>query len=128
MSARDLYRTSCLSDDDLVKSELINDELSGSMSFYCEKVSEIDDIDLGNPLLSKRLLEEKRPGKLSLDGIFTTGTPSGRGGKILFFLNFVCFFLDGGEFPHEKFLVKFPSRCKSTWSRRSRELFYKTGP
>ena len=57
MSGDDLYRgKSSISDDDLVKSELINDELSDSMSFYYEKVRPIDTTDLGNLLLRKRRL------------------------------------------------------------------------
>ena len=34
-----------LSDDDLLESELINGELSGSVSFYYEKVRDIDTRD-----------------------------------------------------------------------------------
>ena len=55
VSADDLYsRKSFLSGDDLVKSELINDELSDSTSYYYENVRDIDTLEVGNLLLRKR--------------------------------------------------------------------------
>ena len=54
VSEGDLYRRkSCAPDDDLVKSELINEELPDSMSLYYEKVRDIDNLDFGHLLQSE---------------------------------------------------------------------------
>ena len=59
---------------DVEASELINEELSVSMSFYYAKVRDSDDLDWGRLLVSKRLLEESES-QLCINRIFTTGLP-----------------------------------------------------
>ena len=60
--------------DDFEVSELINDELSDSMSFCCGEVRDNDDVAWGGILISERPVEESE-NKLRIDRIFTTGLP-----------------------------------------------------
>ena len=59
---------------DFEASELIKEELSGSKSFYYEKVRDSDDLDGGRLHIPKRLLEEGET-QLCLNRIFTSGLP-----------------------------------------------------
>ena len=60
--------------DDLDASELINEELSDSVSFYSEKARYSDELVCGRLLQSKSRLEE-RENRHCLNRIFTTGLP-----------------------------------------------------
>ena len=73
-----------LSDDALIKSELINGELIDSMSLYYGKFRDSDTRAWGNLMLRKRRLEQRQD-KLSLDRVFTTGLPQGEAGRYYYF-------------------------------------------
>ena len=60
--------------DDSDASELINEELSGSMSFYYGEVSGSGDLGRESLLIHKRPLGE-RENRFCLNRIFTTGLP-----------------------------------------------------
>ena len=63
------------SNDDFLRSSIINEAFSDSVTFYCRKVDDINFPDWANLLLRKRHLLKKRLVRLSLAGIFTTGPP-----------------------------------------------------
>ena len=87
---------SFLSDDDLVESELISEEVSGSVAFDYEKVRDIDTLDCRDLLLRKRRSEERRD-KFCLDRVFITGIPQEEAGDIIL-LKILPFVLFGGKF------------------------------